>query len=288
MITLEKHNPAVMTMTIPAKRTDQRQIMLSSDWHYDSTLGDLKLLTKHLRQAEEWQAPVLVAGDLLDVMQSHHDPRRSIEELKNKYAVASYLDAIVQDTAEYLAGFDIPAYVLALGNHETAILKNADTNLIDRIAANLRVVHKKNAISAGYWGYMRIKFEYTKGADQAVKNLYWHHGKSTSAPVTKGVIQVARQSVYLYDIDICLNGHNHAAYTLPVQVERLNSRTYEPYTETVWYVRTPGYKMSPGESQSVYGFGPEKHRAPTPRGCVFLDMQYSQSEIDVGIIQKIV
>ena len=287
MIKLEKHNPAVVTMTIPAKRTDERRVMLSSDWHYDSTLGDLDLLKKHLHQAEEWQAPVVVAGDLLDVMQSHHDPRRSIEELKRKYAVASYLDAIVADAAEFLAGFDIPAYVLTLGNHETAILKNADTNLIDRIAADLRYIHHKNAISAGYWGYLRLRFAYTKGADQAVKTLYWHHGKSTSAPVTKGVIQVARQAVYIQDADIVLNGHNHQAYTMPVQVERINSKTYEPYTETIWYLRTPGYKKSPGESQSVWGFGAEKHRAPTPKGCLFLDMQYRRSEIELGVIQKI-
>jgi uncharacterized protein YfaP (DUF2135 family) len=95
--------------------------------------------------------------------------------------------------------------------------------------------------------------------------------------------------VYIHDADIVLNGHNHHAYTMPIQVERLNMQTFEPYTETVWYLRTPGYKMSAGDSQQVYGYGPEKHRGPTPRGCMFIDMSFNKhsSIVDLDVIQKI-
>ena len=263
--------------------------MLTSDVHFDSAVCDVDLFKKHLKIAEERQAPVLIAGDLLDAMQGKNDPRRRPEELKAQYKVSAYYDAIVMDVAKFLSGFDIPYYILALGNHETGVLKHSNTDLLGNVAYQLRVEHGKQAIAMGYWGYMRVQFRYKKGAHNVSKLIYWHHGKSNGAPVTKGVIQVARQGVYLQAPDVVLNGHNHQAYAMPVQVERLQQKSMTPYTATIWYLRTPGYKKSPGDSQSVWGFDAEKHRAPTPKGCHFLNMEYSstQNGISMEVLQKI-
>ena len=283
-----RHNPAAITLEIPSKSTQPLSLMLSSDIHYDSACCDLDLFTKHLKLAEKLQAPVLIAGDLLDAMQGKHDPRRTPEDLKKQYKVSAYYDAIVKDTTMFLSKFDIPLYILALGNHETGVLTHAGTNLLQTVAYQLRVEHKKEAVSMGYWGYIRIMFRYKKGMDNASKIIYFHHGISGNAPVTKGVIQVNRQSTYLYDADFVLNGHNHAAYLMPIQVERLNQKTMKVYTETVFYLRTPGYKKSPADSMKVWGFGAEKHRAPLPRGCMFLNMEYVQKQgIETDILQKI-
>lgn len=286
---LIKHNPAALTLEIPSKSTQRLSIMLTSDVHYDSVVCDLDLFTKHLKLAEEAQSPVLIAGDLLDAMQGKWDPRRQPEELKHDYAVSAYYDAIVMDCARYLAKFDIPLYILCLGNHETAVLKNSNTDLLGNVAYQLRVEHGKQAEAMGYWGYLRIMFKYNKGGGGASKMLYWHHGTSTSAPVTKGMIQVNRQGVYLYDVDYVLNGHNHQSYSTPLPVERINKITMQPYTETIWYLRTPGYKKSSADSNEVWGFGAEKHRAPTPRGCMFLNLQYSHTNdsIESELLQKI-
>ena len=283
-----RHNPAAITLEIPSKSTQPLSIMLSSDIHYDSACCDLDLFTKHLRLAEKLQAPVLIAGDLLDAMQGNHDPRRRPEDLKAQYNVSAYYDAIVMDAAQFLSKFDIPLYILALGNHETGVLKHANTDLLNSVAYQLRVEHGKESIAMGYWGYIRILFKYKKGMDNASKIIYFHHGISKGAPVTKGVIQVARQGVYLYAPHFVLNGHNHQAYTMPVQVERLNQKTMMPYTETIWYLRTPGYKTNPTDSLKVWGFEAEKHRSPTPRGCLFLNMEYVQKQgIETEILQKI-
>jgi hypothetical protein len=75
---------------------------------------------------------------------------------------------------------------------------------------------------------------------------------------------------------------------MPIQVEKVNPFTLEPYTQSVWYLRTPGYQMSASDSQQVFGFGAEKHRAPTPRGCIFLDMTYRKGVgLEMEIRQKI-
>jgi len=287
---ITKHNPAAVTIEIPSKAKQRLSVMLSSDVHFDSTVCDRNLFKEHLKIAEELQAPVLIAGDLLDAMQGKFDPRRQPEDLKDEYKVSAYYDAIVMDAAKFLSQFDIPLYILALGNHETGVLRHSNTDLLGNVAYQLRVEHGKEAVSMGYWGYLRFQFRYKKGAANASKVLYWHHGKSNGAPVTKGVIQVARQGVYLQSPDFVLNGHNHQAYCMPVPVERLNQKTMEPYTDVVWYLRTPGYKTNPTDSMKTWGFEAERHRAPTPRGCIFLELDYSSTynTIKSEIRQKII
>jgi hypothetical protein len=221
-------------------------------------------------------------------MQGHDDPRRYPEELKAEYKVSHYFDAIVLDASRYIQQFkNVPVWIFGLGNHETGVMKKISTNLCDRLAYDLRL-HGHKAEAAGYWGYLRVTFKYKKGTDAPSRMLYWHHGTSSNAIVTKGTIQTNRQGVYLHDADVVLNGHNHHAYCLPIQAEKVNQNTLEPYTKTVWYLRTPGYKMSAPDCQQVYGFGAEKHRAPTPRGCMFLDMTYKKGVgVDIEIRQKI-
>lgn len=283
-----RHNPASVTLEIPSASTQRQSVMLTSDVHFDSIGCDVDLLTKHLKLAEEKQSPVLIAGDWFDAMQGRDDPRRSIEELKQEYKVASYFDAIVLDASAFLRKFKVPYYIIGLGNHETSVLNKISTNLVERLCYDLRL-NGQPAEAMGYWGYVRFMFKYKKGNGNATKLLYFHHGSSNGAPVTKGVIQVARQGVYLQAPDFVLNGHNHQAYTMPVQVERLNQNTMMPYTETVWYLRTPGYKRSAPDAMETWGFGAERHRAPTPRGSLFLDMEYAHGTetVTTEIVQKI-
>jgi hypothetical protein len=287
---ITRHNPAAVTLEIPSASKQSLSVMLTSDVHFDSCMCDLGLLTKHLKLAEEHKSPVLIAGDFFDAMQGRDDPRRSIEELKAQYKVASYFDAIVLDASSFLRQFKVPYYIIALGNHETSVLNKISTNLVERLCYDLRL-HSQPAEAMGYWGYIRFMFSYRKGTARTSKLLYYHHGNSTSAPVTKGVIDTARQGVYLQAPDIVLNGHNHHAYSMPVSVERVNQKTMTPYIETVWYLRTPGYKKSAPDSLATWGFAAEKHRAPTPRGCIFLDLEYNHGggdTITAEIVQKIV
>lgn len=286
---ITRHNPASLTLEVPAGSTERLSVMLSSDIHFDSCMCDIKLFEKHLKLAEERQSPVIIAGDLFDAMQGRDDPRRSIESLKAEYKVSHYFDAIVLDASAFLRKFQVPYYIIGLGNHETSVLNKINTNLVERLCYDLRL-HGQPAEAMGYWGYIRFMFRYKKGNGHSSKVLYFHHGVSNNAPVTKGTIQTARQAEYLHGADYVLNGHNHHAYVLPIQVERLNQQTMTPYTESVWYLRTPGYKMSPGDSQTTWGFGPERHRSPTPRGCMFLDMEYQHRDSDTvnsEILQRI-
>lgn len=271
-----------MTLERQTKNSDTLYLMLASDVHFDSSLSDLQLFTDHLKQAEELKAPVLIAGDLLDAMQGRDDPRRAPEELLEKYHVSQYYDALVLDASDFLRGFKIPYYILGTGNHESAVLKHSNTNLIERLAYDLRL-HGQPAEAAGYWGYLRIMFQRV-GKSSGSKIIYFHHsGVTGNAPVTKGMLAVNRQATYIQSADYILNGHNHHAYVTPVSVERLTP-TMRPYSQTVWYLRSPGYKLSPADSLSVNGYGVEKFRAPTPRGCLFLRLDFKH-KVDSDLLK---
>jgi UDP-2,3-diacylglucosamine pyrophosphatase LpxH len=287
---LIRHNPASLTLEVPSASGQRLSLMLASDVHFDSVVCDLDLFTKHLRLAEELQAPVLICGDLLDAMQGKWDPRRQPEDLKDQYKVSAYYDAIVMDCAKFLSKFDIPAFILGLGNHETSVLSHSNTDLLGNVAYQLRVEHGKQAVAAGYWGYLRVMFRYKKGNGAASKTIYWHHGSGGAAPVSHGLIQANRQGVWIRDADIVVNGHNHKNYTYAHPTEKLNQITMQPYNDIIWYLRTPGYKKSSGESMTTWGFEAEKLREPTSKGCIFLTMEYNKANETVAtdVMQKII
>ena len=129
----------------------------------------------------------------------------------------------------------------------------------------------------GYGGYLRLSFRYKNGSSAHQKTVYFHHGRSSSAEVTRGVIQTNRQAVYLYDVDLVHNGHLHEAWTLPISRSRL-SQSGRPYNDLMWFMMTPGYKMSGMETRQKSGYDREKHPAPKPKGCVRVEYVYNKNE----------
>lgn len=286
---ITKDNPTSLLVDIESEFTQNFSIMLMSDVHFDSTVCDLSLFHKHLKYAESHQMPILVAGDLLDAMQGKYDPRRTPEDLKQQYAVNAYYDALVIDVARYLAEYNIPGYILCDGNHETSVRDHSGTDLLHNVAYQLRVEHKKNAVHMGYWGYVDYRFHYNKGNAMASYLQYFHHGNGYSAPVTKSTIHINRQSVWLTDVNLVHNGHTHDCYAIPQPIEKYNKKAHKPYQDTVWFIRTPGYKMSPTTSHKTGGFESEHFRGPKSRGCHVLNLTYSHNDdsIEAEILQKI-
>lgn len=280
-LSITKDNEVSVTVEYTCPSQSTINLMLSSDWHYDSSCCDLDLLTKHLKIAEEKQAVVLMAGDTLDAMQGRHDPRRKIEELKKQYAVSGYYDAIVADCANFLAKFDVPGYIICDGNHELAVLKNSGTDLLNNLAYHLRHEYKKSAVHMGFWGYMPITFRYSKGRANTSKLLYWFHGTSSHAVVTKGMIQVNRNSTWLKAPDYFVFGHTHDGWADPEPIEDFNMKSKRPFRDGMLFFRTPGYKNSPTDEHKPSSWASQKQRAPKNKGCYFLELNYSHSGGDI-------
>ena len=242
---------------------EEFEVMLSSDHHYDSVKCDLKLLKEDLAYANEKEMLVIMAGDFFDAMQGHDDPRRNPDELKAIYKVSSYFDALVKDGAKFLSNYPKCKFILALGNHETSVLKHHGTNLLDRVADRLRDKYEMQAQNAPYAGWVRFMFSQQGKRDS--KTLIYHHGKGGNSPVTKGVIQTNRNAASFL-ADIHLNGHTHTQYYLALPRYSINAAGQQ-VLKNEHHVRTPGYKMNAMEHYDQFGYDLEKHPTPNSRGC---------------------
>jgi len=260
--------------------------LLRSDAHHDSKRCDRKLEKQHLEAVQDRDGWWMDFGDLLDAMQGRYDPRRNYDDIRPEDVGKDYYDRIVTHAAEFYEPYADRCVLLALGNHETQTTKHASTNLTSNLVYRLNEVSladNDHRIEIGcFGGWVRFMFTYQKTKMQTVRLKYFH-GAGHSAPVTKGVIQTARQQVYLPDADIVINGHNHQAYIVPLARERL-TKGGRVKRDLVWHGRIPGYLDEYGDGSG--GWGVEKGHAPTPLGAIWLHFKCENSRIDYKLIAE--
>jgi len=271
----------VTSMWFDVKAGWEQWFLLRSDVHHDSVRCARELETQHLLEAKRRKAYILDAGDLFDAMQGRFDPRRSMDELREEYRRNDYYDFVVKDTAEYLSPYSKQIIMLGRGNHETAVLKNANTDLTDRLAYAINSAHKTDIKTGGYGGWVRFMFNLRDGKQPGVRTsirMKYFHGAGADAPVTRGVIQTNRQAVYLPDATIVWNGHNHSNYVIPIARERLSEKG-TLYSDIQWHIRTPGYKQDYGDGSK--GWAVEKGQSPKPIGVVWMKLDYFSDSIRI-------
>ena len=267
MIEVDADGPNVHTVKFDDISAGWEQwILLSADHHVDNIKCNRELLRQHLELARRRQALVFVFGDLFCAMQGKYDPRSDMDELRSEDKVEKYLDSIVKHAAEFYAPFAKQFCLIGDGTHERSITKHHHTSLISNLVHRLNSDHGGNVFTGGFGGWVRFMFTIQK-TRRTSKLMKYHHGAGGGGPVTKGVIQTARQAVYLPDADIVVNGHTHDAWILPIKRERL-SRKGKLYKDLLWFVRTPGYKDGYGEGDK--GFETEKWQPPKPLGAIWL------------------
>jgi hypothetical protein len=247
------------------QRSGSVDLLLTSDVHYDSIHCNRELYKKHLDAAKKHESLIIDTGDLIDMMQGRYDNRRSYNDIRPEYINERYYDLVINDTAEFLKPYKDNFLILGRGNHEQAVVKHVGTDPNSRIVHELRNAGSR-VVSGGYGGWVILFFgEDTKRARSSFRIKYFH-GAGGEAPVTKGVIQTARQAVYLPDADMVVNGHNHNEYVLTVKRERIN-RNGGLYFDVVHFIRTPGYKDDYGVGSD--GWEVERAGVPKPQGCVW-------------------
>ena len=258
-------------------------VLLRADVHYDSIKSKRKLEKKHLELAKKRNALIFDFGDTFDAMQGKFDPRRTLSEVRPEHADAKYYDLIVEDAVRWYTPYMKNFAMFAQGNHETAVLDKVNTDLIGNLVYRLNIENKDSGhrIHKGaYGGWIKFYFKVNKTVSKTF-NMKYFHGTGGGAPVTRGVIQTARQAVYLPDADIVANGHNHQAYIVPLKRERL-SIAGNVTQDTQWHVRIPGYKDD--WNDGAEGWGVERGGGPTPQGAVWLRFYYDESSVAMQLI----
>lgn len=258
--------PTVLTVSMPYSGKDWEQwFLLRSDAHHDNLHCDHHLERRHLDMALERGAGILDFGDLFCAMQGKWDKRADVEQLRPELVSAKYLDRLVDYNADFYRRYAANWILLARGNHETSIERHHQTDLTERLAEHLRLAGGQHVHAATYSGWVR--FQFNRGDRVSKKRiLRYTHGYGGGGPVTRDVIQTARQAVYLGGADLVVSGHTHDAWELPIMRETLD-HTGQPQLEEMAFVKIPGYK---DEFSSGQGWAVEKGMGPKPKGAYWL------------------
>jgi len=266
----ERTGPNVLTLRHPVVEAGWSQrYLLIADVHFDNPLCDRKLLTRHLDEAKRDGAGVMCFGDWFDVMGGRNDPRRSKTGTANQHNVDNYLDAVVDESAEYLSPYQGNLLMMADGNHESSIRKNVEVDLLEHLCRALQVQHM------GYSGWIRMMFE-RAGArgSRSQRRMWYHHGSGGGGAVTKGVIATNRRAAMISDADIVVSGHVHEAWCLEIVRHGLSDGGNERLS-TQLHVSLPTYKQ---EWDLAGGWHMERGAPPKPLGGWWLDLHFDGTQ----------
>jgi len=255
----------------------EKQILYLSDIHIDSPWCERKLLKRHLDEAQDNDAMILIAGDLFDAMQGPNDPRRSYRELKDYLKGNDYFDRVLDDAYEFFKPYAENLVMLGYGNHEYSVVRHNGTDLVQRFVALMRKLDSP-IVAGGYGGFIRISVYDAASTPRDTTWTYYNHGSGGEAPVTQGVIQTNRQAVYIRNCDAVWNGHNHKGYLVPVETMQPNNKDVIEQN-IMWFLRTPGYKNE--MQKPAHGFAASRNMAPTPRGCIWGKLYFDDRKINI-------
>lgn len=248
--------------------------MLMSDLHWDNPHCDRELLKAHLDRAKAEGIPVLLNGDTFCLMQGKFDPRRSKGNIRPEHNTPTYLDDVISDAVDWFSPYsDILAFA-GYGNHETSILRNVETDPLQRFADLFNKTQGGSLQVGGYGGWLVFKFEHPTGGARGSFKLKYFHGSGGGGPVTRGVIQNQRFLAATDGADAIWMGHVHEMYAMVNTVERLD-HNHAVQLRDVLQIRTPTYKDEYGDGYMDYHI--ERGRPPKPRGAYRLDLEYSFS-----------
>lgn len=264
-------NGRVVTLRPDLSKGKDAWYLLSADWHWDNPKCDRDLLKKHLDQAKERNAGVLVFGDLFCLMQGKYDGRRMKGDVRPEHNNATYIDSVIDTFAEWIEPYKANMALVTYGNHETSILKHLETDVLQRMSAQTKIPLGK------YDGWVRIVPSIipqngNNPKNGYVTNIYYHHGSGSGGGiVTKGVIQTNRRNSYIDGADIMVSGHIHEAWLMETPKESITSHgTIE--RKAVMHVQTGTYK----EEFTGSGWHVERGAPPKPLGSWWLRMYWDR------------
>lgn len=247
------------------------KVLLLSDIHWDNPHCDRKLLKKHLDQALEIKADVLINGDLFCVMGGKADRRGTKSTVRPEHQKDNYFDAIVNDAIDWFKPYASIIKVVGYGNHETAILKYQETDLIERFVFGLNRECNTNIQAGGYGGWIVYTFKRKNEPDKTITNfkIKYFHGSGGGGPVTKGVIQFNRMATFVENADMIWMGHVHEDNEVTYTVESLNPKN-NVELRNILMVRTATYKEEYHEGKG--GWHVERGAPPKTLGGRWLEI----------------
>jgi len=261
--------PGLLQVRFPLWKGRPRFLM-TADQHFDSKLCDVSMLHRHYHQARREGAGIIQVGDWFDAMQSADDPRRTKMALKDEHTRTPYLNELIQSTLKFCQPFKDNLLMWGYGNHETALCKKMDIDLIMETVERLR--EKGSPVERmGLRGFIIFRGEKKNGRLVKQWVMAFSHGAGGGGEVTKGTIRSARRAAYYPDADVVVAGHIHEAWTLEIPRVRVQTGGHHRhiYQDTQYHVQLPTYKQE--YNPSGLGFHHDKERPPKPLGGYWIE-----------------
>jgi UDP-2,3-diacylglucosamine pyrophosphatase LpxH len=246
--------------------------LLISDLHFDSTKCDRDLLKKHLTQAVEKNAGILIFGDFFDSMQGRADRRGNKSDLREEYKRADYFDAIIDDAVNWLQPFKDNILLISSGNHESKILQYLETDLLKRLTKEI------NAECGAYQGFIKFQHSITS-TSRRTTTMWWTHG-NIGGNVTKSALSVVRYASIAPDANIIVSGHTHDKFFIEHNQYRLNQRGESKVVKQT-HLKLGNYKE---EFEDGNGFGPERIVFPKSKGGWWLHFEQQGHDVSYYVI----
>lgn len=264
--TAEKINPMTTVVRVyPAKGEKEFHIFNSPDHHWDNPKCDRELLKEHMEEAKRLNAAIIMPGDTFCLMQGAYDPRKNKSDIRPEHNVSNYLDAVVNDAAKWYAPYAKNIVAIGNGNHESAILKRNETNVLERFSGALG----GGVPVLGYHGWVIFKI-YDGKTVRWVYKLYFRHGSGGGGPVTRGQIEFSRNMMFVEGADCISMGHIHEKNAGEVNVHYFDDHIHcmKPKMRSVMLLRSSTYK----QEFSKNGWHIERGGGPKPLGGNFLTL----------------
>lgn len=276
-------NKNVLDITMDYSASWEQWFLLTSDRHWDNPHSDWKKQKLHLEQAKEKNAIVLDFGDFFCLMQGKYDPRASKNDIRPMHMKDNYLDAVINSAVDFFSPYADLFGLIGEGNHESSVRRRHETDVIERFVTTLNYKNNTSLTKGLYTGWVRFKFKKPSGSSRLTPLLLnYTHGYGGGGPVTRGVIQSNRKSVYLPDANFCVSGHIHESWMLTIPRERVNLYG-NIYLDEQVHVCLPTYKEEYLQGEN---FHRERGRPPKPvHGGWWLRFYYEEKKIKYNFIR---
>ena len=186
------------------------RIAMLSDLHWDNPHCDRELLKRHLDYCIEENIPVIINGDMFCLMQGRGDNRRNKSDIRPEHNNAMYLDSIVNTAVEWFMPYAHIIKLVGYGNHETAIIKWQETDILQRFVDNINFRAQSNMQIGGYGGWVVVRQVPNEGNTTSFSTkLKYFHGSGGGGTVTKGSINLTRALEIYEGFDVFSMGHIH-------------------------------------------------------------------------------
>ena len=242
-------------------------ILAQADEHFDNVHAQQDKIRSHMQEAVDNGWPIVKLGDSLCLMGGTGDRRADKSDLRPEHKSGDYIDAVVNDYAQFCSFAAPNIALIAPGNHELSIKTRCETDVIERIAEQWRQIGSPVHVG-GIGGWILVRINVTATATFMVP-IFYHPGHGGGG-MGRGTGHANKRALYLPDAQVVISGHIHEEWVQTICRDRINLKTARTFIDESTHVVTGTYKQEYLPHESTWHC--KNGRPPKPIGGTWLDL----------------